>query len=148
MTQGFCTYISSFLVISSPAALYGLSHHSLADLLPAFLRMVFRYHAPLQIALQQCKTLSQNFSACLLLPQFFCCSQFLMQLCYYTDFVYVLLLHGIAAFCLLYQEGNSSLKLFFKQAVFSGAQNNYQLYCQNFTPCCYKAKDFPTHATP
>lgn len=47
MTQGFCTYISSFLVISSPAALYGLSHHSLADLLPAFLRVVFRYHAPL-----------------------------------------------------------------------------------------------------
>lgn len=38
MTQGFCAYISSFLVISSPAALYGLSHHSLAVLLPASAR--------------------------------------------------------------------------------------------------------------
>lgn len=36
MTQGFCTYISSSLVISLPAALYGLSHHGLAVLLPAF----------------------------------------------------------------------------------------------------------------
>lgn len=36
VTQGFCTYISSSLVISLPAALYGLSHHGLAVLLPAF----------------------------------------------------------------------------------------------------------------
>lgn len=37
-----------------------------------------------------------------------------MQLYYYTEIVYVLLLHGIAAFYLLYQEGNSNLKLLFK----------------------------------
>lgn len=33
MTQGFCPDISSSLLISSLAALYGLSHHGLAVLL-------------------------------------------------------------------------------------------------------------------
>lgn len=68
VTQGFCTYISSSLVISLPAALYGLSHHGLAVVLPA--PLAWSSDAMLHFRLPYSRTASPGFTGALCLSVF------------------------------------------------------------------------------
>lgn len=86
MTQGFCTYISSFLVISLPAALYGLSHHGLAVLLPASPLCV----SSMPCSTSECTAAVKRFSMLLLVYQYLQWWLVLVLACYVPRKNYIL----------------------------------------------------------